>query len=115
MALSYAGFMLNLFNLIPITPLDGGRIVSIISPKIWFVGIPLLAALFLWNPNPLLVLIAILATPQLWSVLKNKELFKSEFYKTSRTIRVQYAFQYLILVCLLSIMSFEVHMTLGGK
>jgi Zn-dependent protease len=35
LALSYSGFMLNLFNLIPISPLDGGRITAIISPKVW--------------------------------------------------------------------------------
>ena len=26
-AISYAGFMINLFNLIPVSPLDGGRII----------------------------------------------------------------------------------------
>src|SRR5579883_2417175 len=31
-ALAYSGFWLNLFNLTPILPLDGGRIVSAISP-----------------------------------------------------------------------------------
>ena len=33
LALAYAGFMINLFNLIPISPLDGGRITAIISPE----------------------------------------------------------------------------------
>src|SRR4051812_46088896 len=46
LALAYSGCMLNLFNLIPISPLDGGRITAIISPKVWLVGVPLLAALF---------------------------------------------------------------------
>ena len=63
LALSYSGFMLNLFNLIPLSPLDGGRIVSVISPKIWLIGIPVLVGLFFWKPSPLLVLIAVLALP----------------------------------------------------
>lgn len=47
MALAYTGFMLNLFNLIPLHPLDGGRIVSAISPRLWIIGIPIAAiALF---------------------------------------------------------------------
>ncbi|MFP3728393.1 site-2 protease family protein [Priestia filamentosa] len=32
------GFTLNLFNLIPVTPMDGGRIVAAISPKLWILG-----------------------------------------------------------------------------
>ncbi|HRI08909.1 MAG TPA: site-2 protease family protein [Nannocystaceae bacterium] len=40
LALAYAGFMLNLFNMLPISPLDGGRIVAVISPKIWYTGEP---------------------------------------------------------------------------
>ena len=33
LALAYAGFFLNLFNLIPVSPFDGGRITAIISPR----------------------------------------------------------------------------------
>jgi Zn-dependent protease len=39
LALGYTGFFLNLFNLVPIIPLDGGRIVSAISPWLWVVGL----------------------------------------------------------------------------
>jgi Zn-dependent protease len=65
LALAYSGCMLNLFNLIPVSPLDGGRITAIISPKVWLLGVPLLAALFFYRPSPMLILIAILAYPQL--------------------------------------------------
>ena len=59
-AVAYSGFILNLFNLIPLSPLDGGRITSIVSPHIWLIGIPALVALFLYRPSPLLILIAVL-------------------------------------------------------
>ncbi len=72
LALSYAGFVLNLFNLIPVSPLDGGRIVYVISPLIWFLGFPMLVALFIWRPSPLLILIAVFALPQLWNAFKDK-------------------------------------------
>jgi Zn-dependent protease len=39
LVLAHTGFFLNLFNLIPIIPLDGGRIVSAISPRLWVVGL----------------------------------------------------------------------------
>lgn len=40
LAVAYAGFFLNFFNLIPISSLDGGRITSVLSPRIWFLGVP---------------------------------------------------------------------------
>jgi Zn-dependent protease len=58
-AVAYSGFILNLFNLIPLSPLDGGRITSVVSPHVWLVGIPALVALFLYWPSPLLILIAV--------------------------------------------------------
>ena len=64
LALSYAGFFINLFNLIPLAPFDGGRVTSILSPRMWLVGVPILIGLFLWRPSPLLVVMAILAAPQ---------------------------------------------------
>lgn len=42
--LAYVGFFLNLINLLPIHPLDGGRIVTAISRWFWIVG--LIAGLF---------------------------------------------------------------------
>src|SRR5204863_2342684 len=65
LALAYAGFFINLFNLIPVSPFDGGRITAILSPRVWLLGAPLLVALFLWRPSPLLILMALLAAPQL--------------------------------------------------
>ncbi|MTT32589.1 hypothetical protein GMB86_11285 [Terrilactibacillus sp. BCM23-1] len=55
----YLGSILNLFNLLPVSPLDGGRIVSAISPRIWFIGIILLAGLMFIMPNPIIILILI--------------------------------------------------------
>lgn len=38
-ALAYVGFFLNLINLLPIHPLDGGRIVTAVSRWLWLVGV----------------------------------------------------------------------------
>lgn len=115
LALAYAGFVLNLFNLIPVSPLDGGRIVSVISPRIWFLGFPMLVALFIWRPNPLLILIAIFALPQLWAAFKDKNALASEYYKATREVRFKYAAQYLILAGLLAVMAFETYEELKIK
>jgi Zn-dependent protease len=58
-ALAFTGFFLNLFNLLPIVPLDGGRAMAAMAPWMWFVGLGAVVTLvFLW-PNPILILIAI--------------------------------------------------------
>ena len=60
-AAAYTGFLLNLFNLIPITPLDGGRAAAAIHPSLWIAGLIVLGAVTVIWFNPLLLLILILA------------------------------------------------------
>ncbi|HYH89997.1 MAG TPA: site-2 protease family protein, partial [Solirubrobacteraceae bacterium] len=36
-ALAFTGFFLNLFNLIPVVPFDGGRAMAAMAPWMWFV------------------------------------------------------------------------------
>jgi Zn-dependent protease len=117
LALAYSGFMLNLFNLIPISPLDGGRITAIISPKVWLFGVPLLAALFFYRPSPMLILIAVLAIPQIKLALR-KDGGASEkpdgYYSVATETRVNYAVLYLGLAAFLAIMSYQLHGMLGA-
>ena len=115
MALAYAGFILNLFNLIPLSPLDGGRIVAVVSPRIWFLGVPLLVGLFFWKPSPMLILIAVLALPQLWTAFKNRGVLDSAYYRAAPSVRLQYGAQYLALAGLLSIMAMEAHEAVGSR
>lgn len=109
MALAYAGFMLNLFNLLPISPLDGGRITGVISPKLWWVGAPLLIALFMWRPSPMLVLIALIAAPQLMASLRGNASHPAGYYDIPLATRVNYGCGYLGLVCVLALLTFELH------
>lgn len=109
MALAYAGFVLNLFNLIPIVPLDGGHIVAVISPKLWVLGFPLLIGLYLWRPNPLLIIIAVMAVPHLWAVLRGRQQYSPAGQLPTSGERLLYASQYLGLVVLLIFLIFESH------
>ena len=68
--MAYAGFFLNLFNLIPLSPFDGGRITAVLSPRVWLAGVPLLIALFVWRPSPLLILMAVMAAPQVMKAFR---------------------------------------------
>ncbi|MBC3872853.1 site-2 protease family protein [Undibacterium flavidum] len=111
LALSYSGFIINLLNLIPISPLDGGRITAIISPKVWLLGVPLLIALFLYRPSPMLILIGILAYPQLKLAFSNTmaDGLPAGYYEVAFNTRVNYGVMYLCLVVFLALMSYELH------
>ncbi len=111
LALSYAGFFLNLFNLIPLSPFDGGRITAVLSPRIWFFGVPILAAIFIMRPNPLLIVMGLLAIPQLIKAFKYNPALpeNAAYYSTSLATKALYGFLYIALAGYLSIMCHDVH------
>ena len=65
-ALAFLGFFINLFNLLPVIPLDGGRITAALHPALWLVGFVALLGLVFWRPNPILIIILIFAASELW-------------------------------------------------
>jgi Zn-dependent protease len=65
-ALAFTGFFLNLFNLLPVVPLDGGRAFAAMAPWMWFVGLFAVVVLCFLAPNPILLLIALFAGLETW-------------------------------------------------
>jgi Zn-dependent protease len=59
-ALAFSGFLLNLFNLLPVSPLDGGRIVGAISRWLWVGGLAVALAMAIVTGHFLLWLVVIL-------------------------------------------------------
>lgn len=60
------GFLVNLFNLLPVLPLDGGRAAAALHPVLWLVG---LAGLLVWefyNPSPIALVILVLGGYELF-------------------------------------------------
>jgi Zn-dependent protease len=111
LAVAYSGFFLNLFNLLPMSPLDGGRITAILTPRIWLLGVPGLIALMIYWPSPMLIVIAILAIPQLVKAWKYDSQAPENiaYYKVPLETKIEYGALYLSLAALLATMSFEVH------
>jgi Zn-dependent protease len=72
LALASVGFLLNLFNLMPIVPLDGGWIVGAVSPWLWLVGlVGLLTMTFTGHmTNPMVWVLVILSLPRVWSLFR---------------------------------------------
>ena len=107
-ALAFTGFFLNLFNLIPIVPLDGGRAAGALHPVLWFVGLLLMVGLAVVNPNPLLILIVVLGGLDLWSRWRGRR-EAGDYYHLSVGQRVTVAVVYLGLVAALGIAMSATH------
>jgi Zn-dependent protease len=112
MALAYTGFFINLFNLIPITPFDGGRIVAILSPKVWFLGLPLLLVAWFYVRSPMFIVILIMLAPTIWASLKaawhgEVPAHNPRYYDVPMDARVRYASYYVLLLLFLCVMTFK--------
>jgi Zn-dependent protease len=115
LAIAYAGFFLNLFNLLPLSPLDGGRITAIISPRVWLIGAPMLLAMLYYRPSPVLVMIAIFSLPQIVRAWKYdpKAPENVAYYGVPLQTKLEYGSLYLALTAYLCIMTYEVHEMIG--
>jgi len=96
------GFILNLFNLMPVHPLDGGRVVSAISPYLWFIGIPILVYFTLTTFSPILLLILLLGIYQAYSLWKNRK-ERGPYYDVPLAERIGFAVIYFGLVIILGL------------
>jgi Zn-dependent protease len=105
-ALAFTGFFLNLFNLAPVVPLDGGRAMAAMAPWMWFSGFgALVLVAFLW-PNPVLILIVLLAafeTYRRWKHRKEPLEGNADYYKVAPRHRLAVAAVYVGLIALLAL------------
>lgn len=95
-ALAFFGFFLNLLNLAPVLPLDGGRAMAALTPWMWIVGYALLVVATVLFPNPILILILIfggLETYRRWKERKSPE--EQRFYAVSPATRAAVAATYI--------------------
>ncbi len=101
-ALATTGFLLNLFNLLPISPLDGGRIIGVISPKLWIVGLIGAVGLFYLTWSPIVALIVIMGSFQVYSASKRPAAEKARYYAVSRGKRIGMGLAFLALLAITS-------------
>ncbi|WP_282937102.1 site-2 protease family protein [Paenibacillus sp. RC67] len=73
-SLALAGFLINLFNLIPIHPLDGGRIATAVSRWLWLVGLVGGLVLIIYNFSIILLIIWVMFAYDLYKkYVKNRK------------------------------------------
>lgn len=103
-ALAFTGFFLNLFNMAPISPLDGGRIVAAIHPGLWLAGLAVLLGLTILAPNPILILILVLGGLESWRRWQHRKQPQSEaYYRVSPRRRVIVGVAYVAVAALLTL------------
>lgn len=102
-ALAYTGFLLNLFNLAPVGFLDGGRIVTALSPWLWLVGFVIMLGLTVTHPNFILILILVFSAPRLFFLFRRKSDEERRYFEVTPAQRWTMACMYFGLIALLVI------------
>jgi Zn-dependent protease len=100
--LAHIGFLLNLFNLAPVGFLDGGRIVTALSPWLWLVGFVILVGMTVMHLNFLLILILIMSAPRIFFLFRKKTDEERRYFEVTPTQRWTMAALYFGLISLLA-------------
>lgn len=103
--------LMNLFNLIPIWPLDGGRIAAGITPILWIPGVALFGYVMLQSggkssiPSILIAFWIFQNTlPRIRNVIFRGGM-KSDYYRIGAPARLTILFSYVMLAAVLTLMS----------
>jgi len=105
-ALAYVAFFLNLINLIPVVPFDGGRAMAAMAPAFWFAGLAAMVALFFIAQNPFLLVFILLGgmeTKRRWKARKSRSLEQAAYYRVSPRNRMLVGAVYVGLIIILAL------------
>lgn len=112
-ALGFTGLFLNLFNLLPVVPLDGGRAMAAMSPWMWVTGFAAMLGLAIAYPNPIIFIIVIFAAFETYRRLRARRaggVAQEAYYRVSPRGRALVAVVYLGLIALLVIGMHTTHL-----
>lgn len=105
LVLSFTSMVINLINLIPVKPLDGGHIAEAISPVICYIGLPFILYLLisikgLKGKISLLIILAI----GIYQTYDFTRKYKNSFYfKLTKSIKIKFIIIYGILLTSLAV------------
>jgi Zn-dependent protease len=106
MAVASTSFIINLFNMIPVPPLDGGRICAAVSPWFWIIGLLLLGASVLYfhsiSSVVIIIIVLVVAFPRMKQTLFGQPTPEMEaYYNTHISNRLTMALLYIGLIAVL--------------
>jgi Zn-dependent protease len=109
LVLAAFGFMINLFNMLPVPPLDGGRVMAGVSPWVWLLGLVGLGALVVndfrkGQDISILMILLILALPRIIATLRGPAR-AGPYYQIGRATQFSIGLVYLALLLFLVAMS----------
>jgi Zn-dependent protease len=112
-ALAYVGFLINLINLVPLTPFDGGRAMAAMAPVMWFVGLGVMVFLLLLTHNSFLLIFVLFGgydTYRRWKLRKTGSPQQAAYYRVAKGARLLVGVVYvsLIVVLVLGMLDAEV-------
>jgi Zn-dependent protease len=117
LALAYIAFFLNLINLIPVVPFDGGRAMAAVAPSMWFLGIGGLVAMIFLLGNPFLLIFILLAMremPRRWRQLRSRSIEQAAYYRVPRRNRIAIGLVYAGLIVVLGIGMAQTHILVSA-
>ena len=104
LGLAYFNSIINLFNLAPMLPLDGGRAVGALSPLFQVLGLVFMVALFF--VAPIMVFVALIGLPELWHRWKTRNTPEGRaYYELPASKRVAVGVVYLGLILILGLLT----------
>jgi Zn-dependent protease len=112
-ALAYVGFLINLINLVPLTPFDGGRAMAAMAPVMWFIGLGVMVFLLLVTHNSFLLIFVLFGgydTYRRWKLRKTGSPQQAAYYRVAPHARILVGVVYvgLIVALVLGMLDAEV-------
>lgn len=111
-ALAMSGYFLNLFNLLPVGILDGGRIVTALSRWLWLPGMALLILIGITRPNLIVWLMVIYSFPRVFSLFRKRTPEEERYYEVSPGQRWTMSLLYFGLIAVLAVGQYIAHQEL---
>lgn len=116
LVLSFLGFIISLINLIPANPFDGGHITGAINPKMWLIGISILVIIFIYDHEPLYLVLIFIAVLDCYKTLKNhNDIELIEYYKIDSRSRFVITVLYFSLITVLFVILIYMHYVVDIK
>jgi Zn-dependent protease len=118
LALAYVGFLINLFNLLPVLPLDGGRAMAAMAPWMWFVGFAALIPLALFLHGSFIILLILVfggrEVWRRWQLRKTRSLEQAAYYRVAPRHRVLVGAVYIGLIVALAFGMEQTHILMSA-